>query len=547
MRNYNAYTHGRDQVPSPNLLRSTFKRNHKRCFTADCSYLYPIFFDEILPGDTIKIDVDGMVRLQAPFVPILDDLTLELLWFYCDNRLLWDNWVHFQGERVDPSDDPDDHEIPQMSFPGGTPALSGSLADYLGLPVDNLSHVNPGVFDVSALPFRMYNLIYNTWFRDQQLIDSVQVDTDDGPDDPQDYVLLRSAKPHDYFTSATVDPQLGDAIELPLGTTAPVQGTGKTIGYWNGTENFGMKTDGSGSDTLNREEYYNVDVGLNPSAASPPTTDKTFGITVTGESGMIVDLSDATAANINDLRLAFKKQRLLELDNIGGTRYPEILKRHFDVEPDDRRRYRPEFLGASKAGFGMNQVLQSSESGTTSLGTAGAASWCFMQDRNVAFKTLNEHGLIMAIMRVRAKQSYHQGIDRYWHRLIRYDFYEPILEGLGDQAILNKEIFHANTSNDDLAFGYAERWSEYKRGSSKVMGLMRPGVTGSLAKWNFAQHYTSLPTLNAAWIHDDSDDTVNDTLTVTTEPQLLCDFNINIDHTRIMHTVNIPNLGGPLK
>jgi hypothetical protein len=520
-RNRSASAHQFSMIPRAEIPRSKFNAQKTLKTAFDSGYLVPIFVDEVLPGDSVNLKMTAFTRLATPLFPVMDNMYLDTFFFFVPNRLVWSNWQRFMGERDPDPDSSIDYTIPQMVSPTGGYAVN-SLQDYMGLPT--AGQVDAGsTISHSALFTRAYNLIWNEWFRDENLQDSVTVDKGDGPDTYTNYTLLRRGKRHDYFTSALPWPQKGDAVTLPLGDAAPVAYDGAATSYVGA-----FSTDAGADRVLNSSGSF-----LQAGTGSPQTT-------------LYADLSQATAATINSIRNSFQVQRLLERDARGGTRYTEIVRSHFGVVSPDARLQRPEYLGGGSAPIIVNPVAQQSASGAsgtdTPLGTLGAVGTGLANGHGFA-SSFTEHGIIIGLCSVRADLTYQQGLHRKWSRETRYDFYFPVFAHLGEQAILNKEIYVTGTSTDDDVFGYQERWAEYRYKPSEVTGLMRSTASGTLDAWHLAQNFGSLPTLNSTFIEDTPP--VERIVAVGSEAngqQFIFDSFFDIDMARPMPMYSVPGL-----
>lgn len=485
-RNKSVDVHQFAMIPSAEIPRSSFviEKTHKTTF--DAGYLVPVYLDEVLPGDTFNLRMTAFARLSTPLFPVMDNLHMDSFFFFVPNRLVWDNWTKFMGEQVNPADSIS-YIVPQLVSPVGGYAV-GSLQDYMGLPT--VGQVQ-GAFTVqhSALFLRAYNLIYNEWFRDENLQNSVTVSTGDGPDALGSYTLLRRGKRKDYFTGALPWPQKGGSpVQLPLGTSAPIRGAFAA-----------MHSDGSQQSLLSV-------TNTTPTVVSSTAPASTHTLYARGDAGdLYADLSTATAATINQIRSSFQIQRLLERDARGGTRYTELVRAHFGVTSPDARLQRPEYLGGGSTNITVNPIAQTSGTGqtgqTTPLGSLGAMGTALSSGHGFT-QSFTEHGMIIGMVSVRADLTYQQGMHRMWSRLTRYDFYFPVFAHLGEQGVLNKEIYCDGSAGDALVFGYQERWSEYRYNPSMITGLFRSTSAGTIDPWHLAQKFTALPVLGSTFIQE---------------------------------------------
>lgn len=542
-------------IPSVNLKRSVFDRSHDYKTTLDSGYLVPFYVDEVLPGDSFKLNVATFARMNTPIVPFMDNVYLETFFFFVPTRLVWDNWQKFNGEQKNPGDSTD-FLIPSLS--DVTSFANGTVFDYFGLPTG--VNLNSSISPINSLPFRAYNLIWNEWFRDENLQTSVSVPTGDGPDPVSNFNLLKRSKRHDYFTSALPWPQKGPSVDIGLSGNAPIVGFGhgsywhfvnyRSPGDWElSTSNLGIEH----SPVLSTNSF--VPLGTaNEYLRFEETTGPTFLRSLKGnlysfekgelihESGpdLVADLSEVSAITINDLRQAFQIQKLLERDARGGTRYTEILRSHFGVISPDARLQRPEYLGGSRSRINIVPVQQTSNTNDVSP-QGNLAAYGLASDVRKGFnKSFVEHGYIIGLVNIRADLTYQQGLNRMWSRRSRFDFYWPSLAHLGEQAILNKEIYTQGTEADNQVFGYQERYAEYRYYPSMITGKLRSTDPQSLDVWHLAQKFDSLPTLSSQFIEENPP--IKRALAVQNEPEFFLDVWFDCKCARPMPVYGVPGL-----
>ena len=479
-RNRSVDIHQFTMIPKADIPRSKFDCQSTHKTTFDAGYLVPVYVDEVLPGDTFNLNMTAFARLATPLYPIMDNMYLESFFFFVPNRLIWTNWQKFMGQQENPSDSIS-YVVPQQVSPANGYAI-GSLQDYMGLPTVGQVTATKTVSHCAFWP-RAYNLIYNEWFRDENLQNSVVVDKGDGPDTVTNYTLLRRGKRKDYFTSSLPWPQKGAAVTLPLGTSAPI------------------KYDGTTGNFVTINDANNVPRYLKDSTNIYADT----GAVGSGTKPLFADLSAATAATINQLRQSFQIQKLLERDARGGTRYTEIIRSHFGVISPDARLQRPEYLGGGSTDINISPIAQTSgtsASGTTTpLGTLGSMGTALAHNHGFT-QSFVEHGVIIGIVAIRADLTYQQGLSKMWSRSTRYDFYFPAFATLGEQAVLNQEIYVTGDTTDSSVFGYQERWAEYRYYPSRISSLFRSTAAGTIDGWHLAQKFTAVPTLNDTFIKD---------------------------------------------
>lgn len=612
-------THQFSQIPKADIPRSVFNRSNGIKTAFDAGYLVPIYVDEVLPGDTKTLDATLFGRLATPIVPFMDNLFLETFFFFVPYRLIWDNWQKFNGEQENPGDSTD-YLIPQVVSPDAGFAVN-SLADYFGLPVKVSANLS-----VSSLPFRAYNLIWNEWFRDENLQDSVSVPKDDitynFPNDSTEpiFKLLKRNKRHDYFTSSLPWPQKGPGVMLQIGESAPIYGTGSQVMFTYGRHYpdsagsvegnmFGLYSVGNLEKRFPNNKPYGISTPMSIKSNATGLEDAYYGtaLNITSiknyqqysrknsyndagyrtlysymdsgksqnidrayplffptkddiayakenipsgnypnkidnlNSGIYADLSEAGAVTINALREAFQIQKLYERDARGGTRYTEILRAHFGVISPDARLQRPEYLGGGSSRININPVAQSSSTDTTTP-QGNLAAYGVTASRGHGFqKSFVEHGIIIGLANVRADLNYQQGVDRFWSRKTRFDFYWPALCHLGEQAVLSKEICYTGDAEyDNTVFGYQERWSEYRYKTSHITGKLRTAANSGLDCWHLAQYFSDPPVLNAEFIQDNPP--VSRVSAVQSEPAILLDGYFDCLDVRPMPVYSVPGL-----
>lgn len=571
-------------VPHLNIQRSRFKRDFHNPTTMNEGDLVPLYVDEVLPGDTIKIQLNGLVRMATPLYPVMDNCYLDTYAFFVPARLTWEHWENLMGQN-DSSywAEKTEYSVPQTTAPAGGWNV-GTIADYMGIPtgVPNLS--------VSSLQFRGYARIYNEWFRDENLSQPVVQDTDDANNtgsnagtaltDAQNGGLpLKVAKYHDYFTSCLPEPQKGEAAALPIdinsfngfipvgtvsGNTPSTVDSGYPIMWrarpgsvlgWGNTNNRAYYLGLQNTTDVRPGDHFRMMLGAD-SNASALETDFAAG---TGENGfgpsnlwaianentdqLFAKLSGSASITINELRQAIALQHILEADARGGTRYNELLQHEYGVTSPDARLQRSEYLGGTRVPINVNQVIQTSSTDNTSpQGNTGAYSMTTMRNNMCTYSAV-EHGYIYVLAAIRVDHGYQQGLARQWSRKTRFDFYNPLLANLGEMTVLNKEIYAQGNATDDEVFGYQEAWADYRYHPNQVTGEMRSQYAQTLDAWHYADYYDTLPTLSDTWIKEGTEN-IDRTLAVQSENshQFICDFFFNQTWTRPMPIYSVPGL-----
>lgn len=536
------------EIPQLNVPRSKFIRpfDHKTCFNA--GRLIPIYLDQdILPGDTVKMEMASVVRMATPLFPVMDNAYMDITFFFVPDRLLWEHWKEFWGESKSAWTQTIEYEIPQIQTDSDNTFQKGHVADYMGLPL-GISGLS-----VSALPFRAYVKIWNDFWRDENLQSEVQNYTTDttrvtaAGAPALGGATLSVNKFHDYFTSALPSPQKGVAVTLPLGTSAPVN-TYTTRHETNGKD---IIWETSGQTVFGTSQVFAYNVWFNPNNPYSIASGYKAGEGASTLDGGLVpanlyaDLTDATNITITQLRQAFAIQSFYEAQARGGSRYIEFIKNVFGVTSPDARLQRPEYLGGRRIPINMNQIVQSSATETTSpLGQTGAFSHT-ADSGEIFTKSFTEHGILMGLACIRTDRTYNQGIERGWSRRKFTDFYVPQFANLSEQAILNKEIYAQGTSADEEAFGYQEAWADYKYKPNMVTNSMRTTVSDTLDAWHYADNYTERPVLGTTWIKEPKAN-VDRTLAVSSEisQQFIADFYFKPTYVRPMPIYSIPAMLG---
>ena len=498
-----------NQVAKPKIQRSTFDRSHGHKTTFDAGKLIPIYIDEALPGDTFNMKAHLFGRLATPLKPVMDNIMMDLHFFSVPNRILWSNFKKFMGEQVDPADSIDYLE-PTMTAPGAGYG-EGTMFDHLGIPtkVANIEH--------RSIFLRAIHKIYNDFYRDENLQDSVHEDLGDGPDTYTNYQsLLPRGKRKDYFTSALPWPQKGAAVTIPIGTAADIRHNTATTG--------------------DISVYSDVNTAWHKMNAGSTFVEASATAGVEGNK-LYADLSNASAQTINTLREAFQIQKMLERDARGGTRYTEMVYNHFGVVSPDARLQRPEYLGGGTSYINMTPIANTSGTATENQGDLAAMA-TINSTGNGFIKSFTEHEIVVGFVSVRADLTYQQGLNKMWSRSTRYDHFFPSFAHLGEQPILNQEIYMQGAAADTDVFGYAERYSEYRYKPSQITGLFRSNAVASLDVWHLSQDFSALPSLNASFIEETPP--IDRVVAVPSEPDVILDAYFDLKCTRPMPVRSIP-------
>uniref|UniRef100_A0AAU8AZA2 Major capsid protein n=1 Tax=Dulem virus 147 TaxID=3145624 RepID=A0AAU8AZA2_9VIRU len=538
------------------LSRSTFDRSSSVKTSFNAGDIVPFYLEEVLPGDTLNVKSSKVVRMQTLLTPIMDNVYLDTYYFFVPNRLVWKHWKEFNGENTESAWIAETtYEVPQITAPANTGWVTGTIADYFGIPtgVAGLS--------VNALPFRAYALIMNEWFRDQNLCDPLVVPDDDATvagvntgtfvsDVAKGGKPYIAAKYHDYFTSALPSPQKGPDVTIPVATSDPMPVIPRAnrigsdlIGTVPYTAKF-VNGSSSGSGEGSIDIGFSVG-GTQASSFRVGTGNQFQGRPIIDNLWAMPDTGTATAVTINQLRLAFQMQKLYERDARGGSRYIEILKSHFGVTSPDARLQRPEYLGGNRVPININQVIQQSGTGagsSTPQGTVVGMSQT-TDSHSDFIKSFTEHGFVIGVMVARYDHTYQQGLERLWSRKDRFDYYWPVFANIGEQAIKNKEIYAQGTAEDDEVFGYQEAWADYRYKPNRVTGEMRSSYAQSLDVWHLADDYSTRPSLSDSWIREDKSN-IDRVLAVSSSVsnQFFADIFVQNRATRPMPVYSIPGL-----
>lgn len=533
--------HSFEYYPSAHISRSKFNRSHSLITTMNAGYIVPIWHDLAYPGDTLIMSARTLTRLATQLVPFMSNVYMDIHFWCVPLRLVWEHWTAMNGEQPNPGDSTD-YLTPQIT---ATPQV-GDIYDYFNVPIGVESKFN-------AFNFRAYNLVFNEWYRDENLQERVPQNISDN-DIATNYTLLKRGKRKDYYTGCLPWPQKqeGGGVDLPLGTSAPVSvfGNGMTLGLTNGTNYFSMCTENNAD--ANKYVWntggYGSTIGVYPGDNPVSSTSNQYiGVTTDAtKSGLtgVADLSNATSATINSLRQAFAIQKMLEKDARGGTRYIEMILSHFGVKSPDARLQRPEFLGGATFDLNLSVVPQTSATTATSTPLGDLASYGVINGSSKRIvHSFTEHCVVFGVASIRSEYYYQQGLERDYSKRSRIDFYLPVTAHLGEQAVLNKEIYVQGTSADDEVFGYQERWSEMRYKNSYITGQTRSTATQPLDYWHLGQEFASLPALNAEFIQENPPiDRVIALHESENTPQFICNFFFDEYWVRPMPVYSTPGM-----
>ncbi|QIR82291.1 major capsid protein [Chicken microvirus mg4_115] len=547
------------QIPRAEIRRARFKRDFSNITTINEGDLVPLYVDEVLPGDTISCDLNGLIRMSTPLYPVMDNCYLDTYAFFVPCRLLWEHWENLMGQN-DQSfwAEKTDYSVPQTTAPS-TGWDVGTIADYMGIPTGIKG------ISVNSMPFRAYARIWNEWFRDENLQQPVVQDIDDanntgsntgtGLNDAQNGGLpLKVAKYHDYFTSCLPEPQKGEAATIPISLPNEIPVTTSAATFTTPQNGLYMSVPGSQNGPASGSyNYAGIAVGKqssnHPTWVSALPSEGTNADPVASQQlapyNLVALAADAAniSITVNELRQAIAIQHILEADARGGTRYTELLAHEFGVTSPDSRLQRSEYLGGTRVPININQVIQQSATTDASpQGNTAAYSMTTLRNKMCNYSAV-EHGYLLILGAIRVDHSYQQGLARMWTRKGRFDFYHPMLANLGEMAVLNKEIYCQGTEKDDEVFGYQEAWADYRYHPNIVTGEMRSSYVQTLDAWHYADYYKELPTLSSTWIQE-GEENIDRTLAVESENshQFICDFYFDQTWTRPMPIYSVPGL-----
>jgi hypothetical protein len=541
-------------VPQMHTSRTRFNRDQTILTTFDSGKLIPFFVDEVLPGDTFQVDTSAIIRMTTPKYPVMDDAFIDLYYFYCPNRILWKNFKYFMGEVEETPWSPQKmYSIPKIQINGTKekPApYENSILDYMGVPtkIENM-------FTINALPIRAYVKIWNEYFRDQNVgnaatstdDDRGEIYTDDGDNQDEEETLKRARsggrclpvnKFHDYFTSCLPYPQRGPEVNIPMSGNAPVNAySGYPLSKANETSLSirGFSTTGTGTTDYQLNE-------ITSAAGKVPVqlTGTKIANSTDGKAYLGADLSTVTATTINELRNAIAVQQYYEAMARGGSRYREQVQALWNVTISDKTMQIPEYLGGGRYHINMNQIVQTAENDKAPLGETGAMSVTPINESSFT-KSFEEHGFVIGVCCVRHNRSYQQGLERFWSRADRLDYYVPQFANIGEQPVKKKEIMLTGTTTDNETFGYQEAWADYRMKPNRVSGLMRSNATGTLDFWHYADNYNTVPVLSQGWMKEGKEEIAR-TVVVQDEPQFFGAIRVANKTTRCMPLYSVPGL-----
>lgn len=544
------------QIPEMKASRTRFNRDQTILTTFDSGKLIPFYVDEVLPGDTFSVDTAAIIRMSTPKYPVMDDAFIDFYYFYCPNRILWDNFKHFMGEiEATPWMPSKEYTVPQIKIKGTDAAPKPnerSILDYMGVPTKIKKE-----FSINALPIRAYVKIWNEFFRDENVDNTAVLKTDDANVDyefgKEDWVqeaennaykggnLLPVNKFHDYFTSCLPYPQRGPAVPVPMTGNAPVR-LGDPFGTY-------LEYKGPVEMVLSEKAEQNVPgTVIYGNLTGKPNEKKQMSFSgvekTSGELGaggwMYTDLSEVSSTTINDLRKAVAVQQYYEALARGGSRYREQVQALWNVVISDKTVQVPEYLGGGRYHVNINQIVQTAANDMSPLGETGAMSVTPVNESSFT-KSFEEHGFVIGVCCVRHNRSYQQGLERFWSRSDRLDYYVPQFANLGEQPVKKKEIMLTGTATDEETFGYQEAWADYRMKPNRVSGLMRSNATGTLDFWHYADNYKTVPTLSQDWMEEGKTEIAR-TLIVQDEPQFFGAIRIANKTTRRMPLYSVPGL-----